>query len=367
MDERETNGVDPGRRAVLAAGGLALAATVMPSSARAIDSARTYRRIACEEGFLSPGVLAQNARTHIAGVPLITAAGPAARLARPLLDIGEGRIAAMDADGIDMQLLMLSSPGIQIFDADTALSLAAESNDIVSDACARHPTRLAALAAVAPQNPAAAARELARAMKLPGMKGAIINSHTGGEYLDNPKFWGIFEALEALNVPLYLHPREPVGGMRDIMAGPVVGGAAWAYGVEVGTHILRLIQAGVFDRFPKLRIVIGHMGEAIPFWLPRIDGRFAAANRRMVGGARKIQRMPSDYVRQNIWVTTSGMNNWPQLEMTLKVLGSDRILYATDYPFEDQAEAVLAVESMPLSNEQKKYLFQDNAKNLFDV
>ena len=325
--------------------------------------ARPYRRIACEEGFLSPGVLAANGKASTAELPLITADGPAAFLAGPLLDLGEDRIAAMDADGIDMQLLLLGSPGVQVFDADTASGLATEANDYASEACKRYPTRFAALAALAPQEPAGAVRELERALALPGMKGAIINSHTYGEYLDAPKYLPLFEALAAFDVPLYIHPREPAGAMGAMMTGPVVGGAAWAYGVEVGTHVLRLIQSGLFDRLPKLRIVVGHMGEALPFWLPRIDNRYLALGVR--GGKPPIDKLPSDYVRENIWVTTSGMNYWPQLAMTLEILGEDRVLYATDYPFERQAEAVGFVEAMPMSAPQKKALFEDNAVKVF--
>ncbi len=322
-----------------------------------------YRRIACEEGFLSPGLLVANGKASTAELPLITMDGPAAFLAGSLVDLGEARIAAMDADGIDMQVLLLSSPGVQVFDAATATGLAIEANDYASQACARYPARFAALAALAPQDIPSAVCELERALKLPGMKGAIINSHTFGEYLDAPKYVPLFEALQALDAPLYIHPREPAGAVNAMMAGPVVGGAAWAYGVEVGTHVLRLIQSGLFDRFPKLRIVIGHMGEALPFWLPRIDNRYLALGVR--DGKATIKRLPCDYVRENVWVTTSGMNYWPQLEMTLEILGEDRVLYATDYPFEKQAEAVGFVEAMPLSARRKKALFEDNAAMVF--
>lgn len=326
---------------------------------------RAYRRIATEEGFLSPGVLAQNAKTHIPGVSLITGDGPGAGLARVLTDLGPGRIAAMDGDGIDMQLLLLSSPGVQVFERATAVALAAESNDYVADACKRHPTRFAALAALAPQDPAAAAKELERATRTLGLKGGIINSHTFDHYLDEQAYWPIFEAAEALDMPIYIHPREPATGMREIMSGPVAGGPAWAYGVEVGTHILKLISAGVFDRFPKLRIVVGHMGEALPFWLPRIDNRYVAMRAGVFGGAKPMKRMPSDYIRENLWVTTSGMNYWPQLRMTLDMLGRDRVMYATDYPFEKQAEAVGFVEAMPLGVADKKALFEDVATRVF--
>ena len=350
------------RRTMLA--GAAMTGIAVATGAQATGR-RAYRRIATEEGFLSPGVLAQNAKTVTPGIPLIKAEGPSAGGARNLLDIGAGRIAAMDADGIDMQLLLLSSPGVQVFERATAVALAVESNDYVAAACKSHPTRFAALAAIAPQDPAAAAKELERATRTLGLKGAVINSHTFDHYLDEQQFWPIFEAAVALDVPIYIHPREPASGMRQIMTGPVAGGPAWAYGVEVGTHFLKLVSAGVFDRFPTLRIVVGHMGEALPFWLPRIDNRYLAMRDGMFGGARPMQRLPSDYIRENLWVTTSGMNYWPQLRMTLDVLGRDRVMYATDYPFEKQGEAVGFVEAMPLGVTDKKALFEDVATRVF--
>ena len=350
------------RRTLLAGAAVAGAGIATRAAAK---GKRSYRRIATEEGFISPGVLAQNARTQIPGVPLIADKGPGAGIAKVLLDLDAGRIAGMDADGIDMQLLLLSSPGVQVFERATAVALSIEANDYVAAACKRHPTRFAALATIAPQDPAAAAKELERATRDLGLKGGLINSHTFDHYLSEQAYWPIFEAAEALDVPIYIHPREPASGMREIMSGPVAGGPAWAYGVEVGTHILKLISAGVFDRFPKLRIVVGHMGEALPFWLPRIENRYVAMRAGMFGGAKPMQRMPSDYIRENVWVTTSGMNYWPQLKMTLDVLGRDRVMYATDYPFEKQGEAVGFVEAMPLTVSDKKALFEDVATRVF--
>jgi 2,3-dihydroxybenzoate decarboxylase len=152
--------------------------------------------------------------------------------------------------------------------------------------------------------------------------------------------------------------------MREIMTGPLLSGGAWGYGIEVGTHILKLIYAGVFDHFPRLRVVVGHMGEALPFWLPRIDNQYSA-QRSFFANDKSMKRMPSEYMKENIWITTSGMNFWPQLRMSLEVLGRERVLYATDYPFEDQGKSVQAVESMPLSADDKKVLFQDNAVRVF--
>lgn len=355
----------PTRREIMAGS----AAMIATSASASVAADAAYRRIACEEGFLSPALLAANERMNIPGVPLITRNGPAADLAAQLADIGAGRLATMDRDGIAMQLLLLSSPGVQIFPADQARVLAQEANDYVAAACRRHPTRLAALAAITPQDPAAAALELERGVRSLGLKGGIINSHTGGAYLDAPASWPIFEAAEALDVPLYLHPREPAGAMREVLAGPLTGGAAWAYAVEVGTHVLKLMQAGVFDRFPRLKLVIGHMGEGLPFWMSRLDNRWGEQRARMTSSGAPVlmKRLPSDYLRTNIWVTTSGMNDWPPLRMTQEVLGADRVLYATDYPFEKQGETVAVVERMPLSPAAKKTLFETNAVTLFKL
>jgi len=326
-------------------------------------SARPYRRIACEEGFLVPEVVAANGKLGDIGIPLITFDGPAAFLANKLCDIGEGRLATMDADGVDMQLLLLSAPGLQVFDPDTAVSLAREVNEQSSAACRAHPDRFAALAAIPPQAPEAAAKELEYAVTGLGLKGAIINSHTNGKYLDEPEFAPIWEALQALRVPLYLHPRDPVPGINQYMTNSVVSGASWAYAVEVGTHALRLIGSDIFDRYPDAQVVIGHMGEGLPFWMPRIDNRYQA---RLFGDAT-LQRLPSDYIRRNFHITTSGMNYYDQLRMSIDVLGLDHILYATDYPFEKQAETIAAVEAMPLSPEEKKAFFEDNAVRVFNL
>ncbi|MBL8549019.1 MAG: amidohydrolase [Hyphomonadaceae bacterium] len=337
--------------AVAAAG--ASACATMPGRA-------SYRRISCEEGFLTPEILAQNARTQ---GRLIVAEGPTAGLARALSDIGAGRIEAMDAARIDQQVLVLSAPGVQVYPADIAVSLARSVNDRVSDACRAHPDRLAALATLAPQAPQSAARELERGVRELGLKGGLINSHTFGEYLDDQKFWPIFEAAEALDAPIYIHPRDPSPGLAA--ASPAfMGNDAWAYGIEVGTHAVRLIWSGVFDRFPELRFVIGHMGEAVPFWLPRLDNRYQAG---VAIGSPRLQRMPSDYFLEHFVITTSGMNYWPQTRMTLDVMGRERVLFASDFPFEDQKGAVDLAEAFPMTPEEKALFFEANARRVFKV
>jgi 2,3-dihydroxybenzoate decarboxylase len=356
------------RRTFLSGAASVAAAGLVANAGAAVAAkggGRSYRRIACEEGFLTSDVVAANAKLGDIGIPLITADGPAAFLAKVLTDLGEGRVAAMDEAGIDVQLLVLSAPGVQVFEPATATSLARDSNDEVSEACRAHPDRFAALAAIPPQAPEDAAKELERAVTKLGLKGAVINSHTNGLYLDEPQFTPIFEALQALDVPLYLHPRDPVPGIAEYMTNPVVSGAAWAYAVEVGTHALRLIGSGIFDRYPKVRVVIGHMGEGVPFWLPRIDNRYQA--RIGPAGGTSLQLLPSEYFRRNFFVTTSGMNYEAPLKMTLDVLGRDRVLFSADYPFEKHGEAVEAVESMTLDDATLSALFEDNAVRVFGL
>src|SRR5882672_8498048 len=272
-------------------------------------------------------------------------------LGAKLGDLGEGRLRQMDADGIDMQLLLLSSPGVQTLEEPLATALAAMSNDRLAQAVRNYPDRLAGLAAVAPQNPQKAAAELQR---------AVINSHTNGEYLDDKKFWPILESAEALDVPIYIHPRDPspqLGGPLGI-PGFLVG---WAWALEVGTHAIRLIGAGIFDEFPNLKIVIGHMGEGIPFLLPRLDNRYT----RDRGPKRKYT--PSEYFKQHFAITTSGMNYRPQLAMTIEELGIDRVLFAADWPFEPSKEAVEGVENARLSDSDKKKVFHTNAARVFSL
>jgi len=283
-------------------------------------------------------------------------------------DIGERRLADMDASGIDMQILGITAPGVQIFDAATGSALARSANDQLAEAIGRHPDRFAGLAAVAPQDPAAAAQELERAVNTLGLRGAIVNSHTHGEYLDDAKYWPIFEAAEALGVPVYIHPTTPPRTWIAPFMERGLDGAIFGFAVETGLHVLRLIIAGVFDRFPRLRVVVGHLGEAIPYWLFRIDfmhAPMAAANR--YPGVKPLKRKPSEYFRDNIYVTTSGMAWEPVILFAQQVLGVDRVLYAMDYPYQYVPEEVQVTDNLPISDEDKKKLYQTNAERVFGL
>ncbi len=339
-----------------------------------------YQRIAAEEAFAPPELLDQyqsllkngsNPDPGFASLYGFYLGNPSPRITEVMArmtDVGERRIHDMDQTGIAKQILSLTAPGVQIFDAPTAVALARSSNDFLADAIRKNPDRFAGLAAIAPQDPPAAAKELERAVKTLGLKGAIINSHTRGEYLDDEKFWPIFEAAEALKVPVYIHPNTPSPAMIGPFLERGLDGAIFGFAVETGLHILRIIVSGVFDRFPNLRIVVGHLGEALPYWLFRVDfmhNRMVAANR--YASVRKLNRRPSDYVKENLYVTTSGMAWEPPILYAQQVLGVDRVLYAMDYPYQFVPEEVKVTDNLAISDADKKKLYQSNAEKVFSL
>jgi 2,3-dihydroxybenzoate decarboxylase len=284
-----------------------------------------------------------------------------------LTDLGELRLSHMDARGIDMQVIGLTSPGVQVMPVDQANSFAAYSNDMLAEACSKYPTRFAGLAAVAPHDAKTAAKELERGMKL-GLKGAIIHSHTFGEYLDHEKFFPLLEAAEALDAPIYLHPQVPPPKMIEPFLDAGLDGAIYGFGVETGLHLLRMIVTGVFDRFPKLTFVVGHLGEALPFWMYRLDymhraGVVAKRYERM----KPIQGKVSDYLRRNIYVTSSGFAWEPAIKFCQDVLGADRVLYAMDYPYQHDVAEVIGSDAIDVSEAVKKMFFQTNAERVFKL
>ena len=279
-----------------------------------------------------------------------------------LIDIGKGRIAHMDEVGVDMQVLSLTSPGVQVFAPDLAVRLAADANDVLAEAVRATPTRLAGLGAIAPQDPVAAACEIERIKSL-GLRGLIVNSHTFGEYLDAPRYAPIFEAMEATGLPMYLHPREPAPGMVQPFLDYGLYFAGWGFAAETGLHAMRLIMSGTFARYPKLKIILGHMGEGIPFWLQRIDNRYLLQVK--IGAVDKLPRLPSEYFLDNFVITTAGVTSMPALRLSIDVLGAERILFAADFPYEDDAEAVRFLEGTALTERERELIAYENAERLF--
>jgi len=278
-----------------------------------------------------------------------------------LIDIGAGRIREMDEAGIDVQVLSLAQPGVQSLDDRTAVTLARRINDELAKAVMQFPGRFYGLATIAPQAPAEAASELRRAITELGLRGVLINSHTRGEYLDDEKFWIILETVEELGVPLYIHPAEPSPDMiKPYLAYPGLSGAINGFCADVSLHTLRMIFGGVFDRFPRLQIILGHLGEGLPYWMSRIDDHWLKQPQ-----TKKLGKKPSDYIRDNFFVTMSGMYWHPALLCAYLALGADRILFAVDYPMEPNLRAVASIESAPICTIDKEKILYSNAEKLF--
>lgn len=333
------------------------------------------KRIAVEEAFVTEEIAREWKRALASkfvepGFRLlgdtILGDSPAARSVHAqLVDLGAGRIAEMDANGIDLALLSITSPGVQVFDAVTATALSSHANDVLAAAIQRYPERFAGLATIAPQYPQGAAQELQRAASNLGMKGFLINSHTQGEYLDDRKFWTIFEAAQALSMPLYLHPREPAPAMIGPLLDYGLYFAGWGFAVETASHALRLIMSGLFDQFPRLQIILGHMGEGLPFWLQRIDNRYLLQVK--IGAVKPLARLPSEYFLDNFLITTSGVMSAPALRLCMDVVGVERIMFAADYPYESVEESVQFMDSVEISPAERQAIYSANAERVFNL
>jgi 5-carboxyvanillate decarboxylase len=359
---------------------MALAATglaAMPTLAQQLGTNRplptpqpmAYKRIATEEAWGSQTMFDAWARLIARNPPdepgFMNLWGNLANMTRftdRLVDLGQQRLDDMDAAGIDMQILSLTAPGVQVFDADTGTGIAAESNDELAEAVRNHPTRYAGLVAIAPQDPRRAAREIERGMTQLGLHGVIVNSHTKGEYLSDKKFWEIFEAAQAHNAAIYIHPRTPSPDMLKPFVDHDLQRGDLGFGVDVALHTQAIINAGVFDQFPDLKLVIGHGGEGIPYNLYRLDATWPVRN-----AALRSAHPPSYYMRKNVFTTNSGVAWAPMVEFAQKVLGVDQVLYAMDYPYQYQIEEVHAMDALPISYADKKKFFQTNAERVFNL
>jgi 5-carboxyvanillate decarboxylase len=338
--------------------------------------ARPYRRIATEEAFSSPEVFAALQKW-------VATAGPdepdhdflsflfgqdlpgLQRVRRQLIDLDDERLQIMDDCGVDMHLLSLTAPGVQTLADQPATAIAARVNDLLADAIARHPDRFAGLAAIAPQVPGAAAAEIERAIGDLKLNGVVINSHTRNEYLDDEKFWPIFEAAEALGAPIYIHPRSPSARMAQPYKRFGLETGIYGFQAETGLHGIRLICSGVFDRFPRLQIVLGHLGEGIPFWLWRVD--YMHPVRSSHNTRPKLELTPSEYFKRNFMITTSGMNWHPALRFCIETVGADNIMWAIDYPYQITEGAVEFMNTAPITEEDKHKIFHQNAEQVFRI
>jgi uncharacterized protein len=327
------------------------------------------RTITLEEHYATPAFMdgpgrqireqAEAARAH----PQVAAG--LTRLIEQLCDIGEGRIANMDAAGIDLQVLSLTAPGVEQLDPVEAVALARDTNDTLAQAVRRHPDRLAGFAALPTPDPEAAADELRRVVGEHGFKGALINGHSHGRYLDDKFFWPVLACAEELQVPLYLHPTPPPQStIKDLYAGnygPQVAGvlatAAWGWHIDTALHVVRLILSGAFDQYRGLQLVIGHLGETLPFMLPRLE---RALPTELTG----LDRPVSAYLRENVHYTFSGFNWTPAFLDLLLQVGSDRIMFSTDHPYASMTQARTFLDQLPASPADKERIAHGNAERL---
>lgn len=329
------------------------------------DNTETPTRvIALEEAFLHPKLRELYSPEHLAELDLLTGR---------LTDVGSERIQRMDAAGIDLQVLSHVWPGVQTFDADTAVRLSREVNDWLAGMVSAHPTRFAGFAMLPTPSPKDAADELERTVTQLGFKGALINGHTQGRYLDDDAFSVLLERAEALDVPIYIHPTDPPRAITDVYyrdyPALVTG---WGWQVETGTHVLRLMCGGVFDRYPRLKIIVGHMGELIPYTLERVNTALTlgnwllAAQAKEAGPAQRppMQKSVRSYLRANVFITTSGVFNQAVLNCAIAQLGIDNILFSVDDPMRDNLEAAEFLKAARLSPPDKEKLAHGNAERL---
>jgi 5-carboxyvanillate decarboxylase len=341
------------------------------SKTEAGQKGKSYRRIATEEAFSIPEqleALRGYCSSNWDNLDFVWMKGfltnPKMPTYNNLIDVDGKRLRIMDEDGVAMHVLSLSSPGVQMFDTDTATAIATLANDRLAEAIKRHPGRYAGLAAFAPQDPKRAVKEMERAITTLKLNGFILNSHTHNEYMDDRKFWPILEAAEALDRPIYLHPRSPSEPMAKPYAQYGMAAAMWGFQAETGLHALRLMLSGAFDQFPKLKIVLGHMGESVPYNLWRTDYWYTI-QRPMHGIPAKMK--PSEIFKRNFVITTSGVEHQPVLKYCMEVLGVDNIMFAIDYPFQPSRPAVTYMNGVDISEEDKEKIFHRNAERVFHL
>ncbi len=323
--------------------------------------------IALEEHFCHPAIEEAVRKHWPVDQPYRQLPPALAHLSSQLEDLGADRLKRMDAMGIDVQVLSYATPGLQALGAAEAAPLAREVNDQLAAAIAAHPDRFAGFATLPTADPEAAAVELERAVQKLGFVGALINGRTQDRFLDDPQFRPLLETAADLGVPLYLHPTLPSRVVQDAyyagfdpLVSTIFAAAGWGWHMETAIHALRLILAGVFDRFPHLQLILGHWGEMIPFYLARVDEFLTPAS-------KQLQRRVADYFLQQVYVTPSGMFTLPPFLLTLQIMGADHIMYAVDDPYLAGKQARMFLENAPISLADKEKIAHGNAETLLKL
>ncbi len=319
------------------------------------------RTITLEEHFTTP--LFVKSMSHLEDAP----SAYMEKMRAKLLDVKKGRLADMDAGGIDMQVLSLAGNGMDKLEPEVATFLARATNDTVAAVVKGHPRRYAAFATLNLQEPAKAVSELRRCVRRLGFKGVMIHGTTNGLFLDDERFAPVLEAAQTLDVPIYLHPASPPPAVKQAYFSGLspdvsflLSTAGWGWHVETGMHCLRMIVAGVFDQFPGLKIIIGHMGEDLPYSIARADAV-------MSRGGMKLRASVADYFHEHFYITTSGYFTLPPLLCALQVVGADRILFSVDYPFSPTEAGRRFLDSLPLSPDDMAKITHKNAEKLLKI
>jgi 2,3-dihydroxybenzoate decarboxylase len=312
--------------------------------------------IALEEHYLDPDIKARFGEADGTKAP---------KIAQRLDDVGELRLREMDEAGIDIQVLSHGAPSVQKMDPESAVRLARQANDRLHATVRAHPTRFAAFAALPTPDPKAAADELERCVTKLGFKGAMVHGLTNGVFFDDKRFWPIFERAEKLDVPLYMHPAVPHPAVieayyKDYAKDfPMLIRAGWGFTVETATQGIRLVLSGVFDAYPRTKIILGHLGESLPFMVHRID--------EALGRGKTGRKGFRDYFCEHFWITTSGFFSTPALLCCVMEMGVDRILFSVDYPFVDNPPGVRWMEGVPLCAEDRVKILSGNVKRLLKM
>lgn len=346
------------RRATLAAAG-ALALSTLPGGTLQAAQTTAPQKIALEEHCIFPDFIDYLAETKQNIRPALF------DKAIPLLsDFGERRLATMDANGVGMSVISIAGPGVQI-EPDTvkAVRLAQSANDRLAAEVQKRPTRYGGFAHLALQDPKAAADELERCVRTLGFQGALVNGETNGVYLDDPRYDVFWERVSALKAAVYIHPSNPPAPGHGFQDHPELWGPVWSWAAETCTHALRLIFRGTFDRFPDARVILGHMGETLPIQSWRLDSRYPISNTRY-----SIAMKPSEYLRRNIFVTTSGVCSDAALRCALDEMGPRNVLFSIDYPFEDTKIACDWINGAQLHDDaERAAVMQGNAASLLRI
>ncbi len=316
------------------------------------------RKIALEEHFMAPGF-----EDYEKAVADSMPPGLFDSFNQALTELGDVRIQAMDEAGVDICVLSQTAPGLQMeSDSKLAVQKARQANDFLAQQIELHPERFRGFAHLALQDTDAAIAELDRCVNKLGFKGALINGHTTGMYLDEPRFYPFWQHVAWLDVPIYLHPASHFDNPHMYNGHEDLTGPVWGWGVETGTHALRLIFSGLFDKLPSLNVILGHMGETLPFLLWRFDSRAAITKQKV-----PLQHQPSQYIKDNFFVTTSGVCANAPLLCSIEALGENNVLFSMDYPYESSIVAAKFIDSAPISEAVRAKVCHENARRVLKL